>query len=144
MIRNFPIRWLRGILKIILQPLGQRRHKPSDKLVHQLASLLTTPNETRRRLSRLTYLENSDVCPLGQLEDAFYKICAVEDLEKRVQVAARKGQLQSLSLIEQIAEAVAQGLLNQEEGACLNAAELARQQVIKVDDFSAEELRRAT
>ena len=139
-ISNFPIRFARGILKVILQPLGHRRHKPSDKRVHQVATLLTTPNDARLRLSRLTYLDISDHCPLGKVEDAFHKICAVEDLEKRIQSAVKKGQLQSLSLLEQIKEAIKQGILNKAEGIKLKEAELARQEVIKVDDFNSKEL----
>ena len=143
-IANFPMRWARMTLKIILQPFGRQRHKPSDQLGHQLAILMTEPSETRTRLTRLTFCEATEYCPLGRLEAAFHKICAVEDLEKRIQRAAKEGTLQSLTLLEQLEEAVDQDVLTQEEADRLRDAELARQEVIAVDDFNTHELSRQT
>ncbi len=143
-ITNFPIKWARVLLKLLLQPLGSQRHKPSDKLGHQLASILIEPNETRSRLSRLTYHDPVENCPLGRMEDAFYKICAVESLEKKVHKAVKEGKLHSLTLLQQIDEALAQRVLSPEEAEALREAELARQEVIAVDDFNHEELARQT
>ena len=139
-IDNFPMRWARVVLKLILQPMGHQRHRPSDKLGAKLASILTKPNETRTRLSRLAFADALENCPLGRLEDAFNKICAVDDLEKKVQRAVREGTLKSLTLLEQIDEAELQCVLNKEEAQRLLEAELARQQVIAVDDFNTNEL----
>lgn len=142
-ISNFPSRAARVLLKLILQPFGSQRKKPSDRLGHQLALLLTEPNETRKRLSRLTFCEPTENCPLGRLEEAFHKICAVEELEKRVQRAVKGGILRSLTLLEQINEASAHGVLSKEEAYRLQDAELARQSVIAVDDFDPSELARS-
>jgi acyl-CoA dehydrogenase len=142
-IANFPMRWARVSLKMILQPFGYQRHKPGDKLGAQLAVLLTTPSETRTRLTRLAFSKDTENCPLGRLEAAFHKICAVEALEKRVQRAVKEKILQSLTLLEQIEEASQHGILNKEEVQSLRHAEFARQQAIAVDDFSHNELCRA-
>ena len=139
-IANFPSRWAKVVLKIILQPFGSQRPKPSDKLGSQLAHLLTEPSEARTRLTRLVFSEALDNCPLGQLEDTFLKICAVETLEKKVVRAAKAGQLQSPTLLGQIDEALLHGVLSKEEGHRLQEAELARQKAIAVDDFSHNEL----
>ncbi len=141
-IANFPMRWARIPLKIILQPFGRQRHKPSDKLGSVLARLLTEPSETRSRLTRLAFHEALANCPLGQLEEAFHKLCAVDSLEKKVVRAAKEGVLQSLTLLAQIDEATVHGLLNHDEAEQLKDAELARQRAIAVDDFSDHELRR--
>ena len=141
-IANFPVKWARVVLKIIVAPFGDQRKKPSDKLGAKLAQLLTTPGSSRTRLSRLTFLDATEHCPLGRLEAAFYKICAVEELEKRVQRAVKEGQLQSHTLLEQIDEASRLELLTKEEALSLRDAELARQQVIAVDDFNHHELSR--
>lgn len=143
-IANFPNKWAKITLKMILQPIGGKRLKPSDKLGAQLAGLLTTPSEARTRLSRLTYSDATVNCPLGRLEAAFHQICAVEELERRVHGAVKQGALKSLALFDQIDEAALQGVLNKEETQCLRDAELARQQVIAVDDFSHYDLSRAT
>ena len=142
-IANFPKRWSRIVLKAIFQPFGPQRKKPSDKLGQQLAKLLIQPSETRSRLTRLVFKENTANCPLGHLEDVFYQICAVDALEKKVARAVKEGLLHSLTLLGRIEEAIVLGVLSAEEGVQLKAAELARQQVIAVDDFSWDELSRS-
>ena len=66
----------------------------------------------------------------------------LEALEKKVASAVKKGMLHSLTLLEQINEAIEQGVLSPDEGMQLKSAELARQSVIAVDDFSNDELAR--
>jgi acyl-CoA dehydrogenase len=141
-ISNFPQRWARVFLHLILKPFGNHRTKPSDQLGHKLARLLTEPNETRSRLTHLVYKTAGETCPVGRLEEAFIKICAVEDLEKKVTRAVKDNVLKSLTLLEQIDEALACGLLTKGEAKQLKEAEVARQEVIHVDDFSDDELRR--
>lgn len=143
-ITNFPVRWARIVLRLILMPFGNRRNKPSDNLGHKLAKILTEPCETRTRLTRLVYSKPSDNCPLGRLEDAFHKICAVEALERKVMKAVKDHTLKSLTFLEQIEEALNINVLTKSEAKQLIEAELARQDVIKVDDFSNDELRRTS
>ena len=143
-IDNFPIRWARMVLKVIMQPFGLKRYKPSDNLGHQIAKALTTPGEMRKRISQLAFCEAIDNCPRGKLEAAFHQICAVEAIEKRVTRAAKEGKFKSLDFILQIDEARQQGLLTKEEAQQLHQAEQARQQVIAVDDFDDAELRRVS
>lgn len=139
---NFPVAWARVALHIILKPLGVQRYKPKDMLGRKLARMLTEPNETRSRLTRLVYKEPNECCPIGRLEDAFNKICAVEDLEKRLLKSAKEHGLKSLKLTGLIEEALQVSVLSAEEAQQLQEAEAARQGVIKVDDFADEELRR--
>ncbi|WP_298622571.1 acyl-CoA dehydrogenase [uncultured Legionella sp.] len=139
---NFPARWARIVLPLILKPFGNRRHIPNDRLGHQLARMLIEPNETRTRLTRLVYREPGEYCPLGRMEEAFHKICAAEELERKVMKAAKEQVLKSLTFKEQIAEALNLEILTSDEAKQLEEAEIARQEVIKVDDFADEELRR--
>ncbi|MDP3560910.1 MAG: acyl-CoA dehydrogenase [Legionellaceae bacterium] len=141
-ILNFPVRWMRGVLRCILLPYGLRRKKPSDQLGRDVAHILTTPSETRTRLSRLAFYEDIANSPIGRVEAAFQKICAAEALEKKVMHAAKEGKLKALTLLKQIEEAKVLNLLSPQEIEQLYEAELARQYVIAVDDFSSEELQR--
>lgn len=141
---NFPGRWARVCLRAIMKPLGNRRNKPDDQLGHQLARMLTEPCETRTRLTRLVYSAPGENCPLGRLEEAFHKICAVEELERRVLKGVKTSNLKSLTFLEQIEEALHCKLITIAEAQKLREAELARQDAIKVDDFNDDELRRAT
>lgn len=141
-ISNFPVLWARIILSFILQPLGKKRNKPSDQLGHRLARILTEPNDTRARLTRLVYSHSGPNCPLGRLEEAFHKICAVESLERKIQSAVKEHILNATTPKGLIAEALSLGIITQDESIQLEEAELARQEVIKVDDFADEALRR--
>ena len=106
--------------------------------------MLIEPNETRTRLTRLVYAQPGEHCPLGRLEEAFHKICAVEDLERKVMLAVKDNTLKSLTLMDQVDEALEHKILSKAEAKQLQEAELARQDVIKVDDFADEELRRTS
>jgi acyl-CoA dehydrogenase len=140
---NFPARWARIVLSLIIKPLGNKRHKPTDSLGHKVAKILIEPNDTRTRLTRLVYKKAGQNCPLGRMEEAFHKICAVEDLERKVMKAVKDDRIKSLTFSEQIEDAFKLGIISVVEAKQLEEAEQARQEVIKVDDFADEELRRA-
>lgn len=141
---NFPRAWGRIVLSLIIKPLGSRRKKPEDALGHALAKILMTPNETRNRLTRLVYKQPGSLCPAGLLEEAFHKVVAVEALEKKVMKAVKEHTLQSISFVDQIKEAEHCGIISAGEAQELEAAERARQDVIKVDDFADEDLSRSS
>ncbi len=141
-IANFPVRWGRMVLRLLVRPFGYHRTKPSDSLGRKIARVLTEPNAARTRLTPLVYAEAIDNCPLGRLEAAFHAICAVEPIEKKVVQAVKAGTLLSLTLLQQIDEALQKGILTDSEATELKFAEIARQKIIAVDDFSNEELTR--
>ncbi|MCC5792972.1 MAG: acyl-CoA dehydrogenase [Legionellaceae bacterium] len=141
-IANFPGRMARVFLKGILLPLGRRRSLPSDKLGHQVATLLTRPNEARDRLTRFVFKEAIDNCPVGILESGFLNICAVAELEHRLTKAWKKGDLKELTALQRIEEALSKGMVNAQEAIQLREAEEARQRIIAVDDFDQAQLQR--
>lgn len=141
-IQNFPGRVNRAILKILLLPLGLRRKKPSDRLTKQVAGLITTPTETRERLSQYLYLGNHPGNLAREMGEALQLVVSCEPLEKKIVDAVKVGKLSSLTLMEQIKEAYAANIVSEEEADKLLKAEQARQRVIAVDHFSAEELYR--
>lgn len=143
-INNFPARWVRIFLSLTLRPIGQFRNKPQDSIGRQLAKILTSPNLTRERLTRLVYKYPGKNCPLGRLEKAFDEITNIMDLERLISTAVKNGSLQNLTLLKQIDEALGKGLLTESEAHALHHAELMRQDVIKVDDFTTEELQKNT
>ena len=141
---NFPVRSAGMLLKLIVQPFGLHRKKPSDSLGRKVALLMLEPNEARSRLTRYVFSEAIDTCPIGHLEAAFHEICAVAPLEKRISDAVKAGKLLTLTIYEQINEAELQGILTFEEACQLQQSEKARQDVIAVDDFDDSELRRSS
>lgn len=139
---NFPVLWGRIFLRLVIKPLGNRRNKPTDELGCKLARILIEPSEARSRLTRLVYSTSGKNCPLGRMEEAFHKVFAAEELERKITRAVKDHVLKSLTLLEQIEEALTCELLTEAEAKQLKEAELARQEVIKVDDFNDDQLRR--
>lgn len=127
-------------LKLMVMPFGRRRKKPSDKLAHKLAQMMTEPNKTRDRLTRFVFKEAVEFCPGGQLEQTFLDLTKVADLEKRVIKLLKEGKLTQLEFTGQIKEAEALGALSAEEAQEMLRIEQQRQKMIAVDDFSFEEL----
>ena len=139
---NFPLRWAGSLLNLILRPLGLRRYQPNDNLGRILARMLTHPNETRARLTRLAYSVPGKNCPVGRMEMVFKKVCAVDELEKQVIKAGKDLHLKCLTFIDLINQLFALGIISQEDHLLLKDVEEARQEVIKVDDFADQDLRR--
>jgi acyl-CoA dehydrogenase len=141
LVMNFPSRASRVVLKVLLFPSGMKRHAPSDALGKKLATILTTDNASRKRLTKYAFVEPGDTNPVAELEDAFQQVIQTASLEKRVLRATKKGELCNLTLLDNIDEAEKKTLLSKEEAKLLRQAEQARQRVIAVDDFSSEELK---
>ena len=140
LIDNMPRRSYKILLKGILLASGRKRKRPSDQLGKKVAKILTTKNSCRDRLSEGLYLENTDGNVLAEMEQAFLLIINCQDLEIKISKAVKKGLLNSLTLLEQIDEALEKALITTDEAKQLKNAETARQKVIAVDDFSTEEL----
>src|SRR5690606_24145068 len=74
---NYPNKFVGTILKLMTAPLsvlpffGRQSNKaPSDKLDHQVATLVSTPGPARDRLTGGIYLPTNEKEPLFILEDA--------------------------------------------------------------------------
>jgi acyl-CoA dehydrogenase len=142
LLHNFPSRWARVFLRIFVMPLGKRRKKPSDLLGQKVAQLLTTVNPARKRITRHTFAEAMDSCPVGELEETFHLVIEAQEIEQKILLAVKAGKLDALTLLEQIDQAKAQNIINDEQAKKMRDAEMARQKIIAVDDFDSEELMR--
>ncbi|MFT4173460.1 MAG: acyl-CoA dehydrogenase [Rhodocyclaceae bacterium] len=134
-IANFPNRFLAWGLRRVIFPFGQRYVTPSDRLGHEVASLLIAPSATRDRLVADSYVPRDEEDPVGALELALTAAVEAEAIEARVRAAHKAGQLDARGMAAQIAQAVERGLVSREEQALLVRREALRQKVIRVDDF---------
>ena len=66
----------------------------------------------------------------------------VEALEQRLMQAWRKGELQALTAMQRIEEALEKGMFTEQEAVLLREAEQIRQDIIAVDDFAGKDLQR--
>lgn len=126
---NLPNRFVAGILKLVVQPFGARVLGPSDRVVHQCASLVLEPSAARDRLTPdLAHVD--DDCGFARLEHAFKLVASTDAIAKRMRAAH----------IHDWKEAAAKGVITQAEGEQLAAAGEAVAKVIEVDDFAPEAL----
>jgi acyl-CoA dehydrogenase len=136
LLQNFPNRFVAWWLRLMIFPLGLRFKPPLDKLGHQVAEILLAPSQARDRLCEGVFLPESDTDTVARLEDALVKTIKAEHVERRLR-KAMKGYQPGYQLMDSMLQrALQEKLINEEEAKLIREAELARWQVIQVDDFN--------
>jgi acyl-CoA dehydrogenase len=140
-LRNFPNRFLAGLMRLLIFPRGLTYFAPSDRLSRRVADLVTAATPTRQRLGLHAYTTLNDKSPLGQLQEVLTLADAAEALEKRVrEEGVKTGRVTALDLPGRISQAVAVGILTEAEGARLAEFDRKVMQIVRVDDFAPHEL----
>ena len=139
-IQNFPNVLVRGLLSVLVFPLGQRLLPPSDHLGHQIATLLMQPGAARDRLTAGIYIPDDELDAVGALEAALASTLAHEPLLAELEEARKAGKLKAMEELPRIAEARDKGIINAEQALQLERDYALRRKVIMVDDFAAEQL----
>ncbi len=142
-VQNFPNILVRWLLSTLVFPLGLRLSPPSDRLGHEVATLLMQPGEARDRLTAGMYLPADEQDAVGALEAALHSTLACEPLQAKLDEARRSGKLKAQEELPRIAEARDQGIVSAEQALQLERDYALRRKVIMVDDFAPEELRAA-
>jgi acyl-CoA dehydrogenase len=137
---NFPNPWLRGLLKLVIFPLGRREKYPGDRLGHKVAQLLMSPSETRSRLTNGIYTSASQGHPIGIMEEALPHIIATEPLERKILKAQKDGQLNALNWEDQLQQALDKKIISNEEAAELRHSRKLTLEIIAVDEFESSAL----
>jgi acyl-CoA dehydrogenase len=132
-----PLAWL---LRGIVFPFGKPYAPPSDKLIHQVASVLLSENASRDRLTQGIYINTNPNDPTGRIEVAFKAVLAAAPVEQKIRAAQKQKQLPKQSLTDVMGLALRQQVINQAEFDLLQTADQARLAAISVDDFAADEL----
>ena len=136
---NFPNRLVAGALRVAIFPTGRHYLAPSDKLDHKVAKILQVPSATRSRIGRGQYLTPSEHNPVGLLEEALLDVMAADPIHQRL--CKELGKNLSFTRLDELAHnALAKGLINQDEADILVRAETSRLRSINVDDFAPDEL----
>jgi len=140
-LRNFPNRWVAGLMRLVIFPRARTYFAPSDRLGRKIVEPLMKPSETRERLAHGIYKTVEPGNPIGLLQEALELSVSAEPLEKRLRVEGVKtGRVTALDLPGQIEQAAAIGLLTQAEAQQLREYDRKVMDLIHVDDFSTEEL----
>ncbi len=139
-VRNFPNALVRGLLSLLIFPLGQRLFPPSDHLGHQISTLLMQPGAARDRLTSGMYIPRDEMEAVGALEAALDSTLACEPLQKVLSDARKAGKLKALEEVQRISEARDTGIIDAEQALLLERDYALRRKVIMVDDFAPEQL----
>jgi acyl-CoA dehydrogenase len=140
-LRNFPVRWLAAIMRLVIFPRGLTYSAPSDRLNPEIAELVMNPGEARERLCHYAYRTLEPGNHLGLVQQALELAIAAEPLEKRIRIEGVKtGRVKALELPGQIREALAAGIITEAEAAQLREYDRKVMEIIHVDDFESHEL----
>ncbi len=143
-LRNFPNRWVAAMLRFFIFPRGRTYSAPSDEISRKVVELITTPGESRERLSQLAYTTLEPGNPLGLLQEALELTIEYEPIERRLRQARKEGLLSSDYLGDQIGEAEKAQVISKAEARNMRAYHEKVQTLLAVDDFAPEELSRKT
>ena len=137
---NFPNGFLANTMRFLCFPLGRHARPASDRVNYRFVRSVLRPGAFRDRLTTGTFVTMDPDDVTGVLEDAFIKVTEAEEIEARFIKASRKGVFERRLDRDAIADAVAAGVLNDNEAGIMRAADEATDRVVKVDDFAADEL----
>jgi acyl-CoA dehydrogenase len=140
-LRNFPNRFLAGVMRVLIFPRGRIYSAPDDRLSAKVAALVSAPTEVRERLCEYTYRRLEAGNALGLLQEALLLAVALEPLEKRIRVEGVKtGRVTALDLPGRITQALAAGIVSETEAAALRDYDRKVMDLIRVDDFDPQAL----
>ncbi len=135
-IRNFPVAWARGVMRLVVFPLGNRFRAVCDQRSARIAELILEQTDTRERLSWLVFRNGGDDDAIGRMEHAWEVAQRCETAYSKYYRLATKGEVQGDSASERLADAVQRQLLSADEAAQAAEYDRVRYDVILVDDFS--------
>ncbi len=115
---------------------------PSDRLSHQVASMMQVAGEQRERVLYGSYVPKDHKEPLGFLEHAMQLVLSAYRVEGKIKDAIRSGDLKKAAPAKLVATAVGKGIITSDEGSLLTEAAATAREAIQVDDFTLEEYKK--
>lgn len=138
---NFPNPFFANAMRFLCFPLGRHAKRASDRVNYRFVRSVLRPGAFRDRLTTGVFVSMDPNDVTGVLEDAFIKVTEAEDIEARFIKAARKGVFERRLDRDAIADAVAAGVLNDNEAGIMRAADEATNRAVHVDDFETDVLK---
>lgn len=132
-----PVVWL---IRAMSFPFGKPYAPPSDRLIHQTAKLLLNDSPMRDRLTHGIYVDKRANDATGRIEVAFLAVLEAAPVEAKLHSAQKQKQLAKGNVAYVVNDAVAKGIITQDEARLIEKAEQARFAAISVDEFTPEEL----
>jgi acyl-CoA dehydrogenase len=127
-LRNFPNPLVAWVLRAQLQPMGIRCKKPKDRLTTMVSNTISEPTAARDRLSQGIYV--GEGTPLHMVDKAMRLMVELDPIKQKM----RKARIRTAQ------EAREKGIISDNEAARMAEALEVVQEVVRVDDFSLEEI----
>ena len=140
-LRNLPARPVAWALRPLVFPLGRRERGPDDARVSQVAKAVLDDAEARERLTSGIFVPPADELGLGRLEEALAKASEALRVEAQLRDAVRRGVIERAPGEALARAGLAAGVISEADLKALEAADAARDEVIRVDSFDPAELR---
>ncbi|MFH4415936.1 MAG: acyl-CoA dehydrogenase [Neisseriaceae bacterium] len=138
-IRNLPNRIVAFLARILIFPLGQRLHGPSDTLGNEVVKLMMEDSATMSRLGAGLYIDKEDPTALVTLlPRAREAVVRAAPIEKKLRKMEKAGDFKSFSPRTRLQEALDEGWITQEEFDVVTEARKLKRYVIMVDDFDSK------
>jgi acyl-CoA dehydrogenase len=136
LLRNLPWRPLAWVLRLLVFPTGLPYTEPKDHLDHQVAQVLLKPSATRDRLTAGIFMPQDPHYKQALLDQALEKTAALSAIEKTLRNARHAGLIKSKNIHQQLEEAVAGGLIHENDVQAMQELEKLREQIVAVDSFA--------
>lgn len=140
LIRNFPGRIIPTLLRVLIFPRGRFYSSPLDSFGADIASIMLTPGDARDRLTAGAYIPENDQHNMGLLNITLHKVIAASPINKKIRQAYKQKIIAGDTFTERLESALKAGVINDKEAEQMREAESLSQRVIRVDDFSSEQL----
>ena len=132
---NLPSRMLAAVLRKVIFPWGLTLKPASDRIGTQVARSLMELGPTRTRLTKGMFVSADETDPVGVLEPALKAMLETEPVEQKLRKLGRDGKFKTITARERLAEALAGGIITQQEFDAVTRARKLKRDVIMVDDF---------
>lgn len=139
LLRNFPNRFVAGVLRILVFPTGRRYSAPSDQCGKEVVEILLSPGGARERLTRGIYTADRS-SPVGLMEEALALAVECEPAEKKLRTAQKSGELPDDPRVDIIETARKAKIITPDEAKKLARLDVLTLEIISVDDFEPREL----
>jgi len=135
-LRNFPVRSVSWVLRVLIFPWGKPYNGPSDLLGRRVAESILTPSGVRDRLTKGVFITRDIEDARGRLEVTLEQVVAAEPIEQKIRQAVKSGKLDMATIETLLDQALDAKIINSEEADTVRVANASRAAVIAVDDFT--------
>ncbi len=136
-LRNFPAAWARGVMRVVVFPLGNHYQPVSDALNARVADQLLEQTGLRDRVSWLVFKNGGPHDAIGRIEHAWNLLQKAEPAFLKYYKMMVKDELAGDDTGGRLADAVNRKLLTREEADLVAEFDKARLDVIQTDHFTA-------